>query len=102
MWPEKVLRQFRTALANSKESDFHDTGFTVVPQYLKATLKDPAALQLISTRAEADDQIRRIIDLAESCPLDRLHAVSVLGTKLCFQYSLDSDVKNRTARIDRY
>jgi hypothetical protein len=52
MWPEKVLRQFRTALANSKESDFHgpynkvlnyyfhpDTGFTVVPQYLKATVE---------------------------------------------------------------
>ncbi|KAM6489200.1 hypothetical protein JOM56_015370 [Amanita muscaria] len=99
-----------------------NTDFTVVPQYLKATsrdsadfivcfeirlenkpvliveLKDPATIQHISTRAEADDQIRRrIIDLAEHCPLDTLHAVSALGTRLCF-YSLD--VKNRAARID--
>ncbi|KAH9037109.1 hypothetical protein EDB85DRAFT_657059 [Lactarius pseudohatsudake] len=99
-----------------------DTDFTVVPQYLKAAsrdaadfivsfeirlenkpvliveLKDPTAIQYISTRTEADDQIRRrIIDLAEHCPLDTLHAVSALGTKLCF-YSLN--VKNRAARID--
>lgn len=99
-----------------------NTDFTVVPQYLKAAsrdsadfiacfeirlenkpvliveLGDPAAIQLISTRAEADDQIRRrIVDLAEYCPLGTLHAVSALGTKLCF-YSLD--VKNRAARID--
>jgi hypothetical protein len=99
-----------------------DTDFTVVPQYLKAAsrdsadfifcfeirlenkpvfiveLKDPAAIQHISTRAEADDQSRRrIIDLAESCPLNKLHAVSALGTKLCF-YSLD--VQNLAARID--
>jgi hypothetical protein len=94
----------------------------VVPQYLKAAsrdsadfifcfeirlenkpvliveLKDPAAIQRISTRAEADDQIRRrIIDLAENCPLGTLHVVSALGTKLCF-YSLD--VKNRASRIN--
>ncbi|KAI9442676.1 hypothetical protein H4582DRAFT_1303276 [Lactarius indigo] len=99
-----------------------DTDFTVVPHYLRATsrdaagfvvsfeihldnkpiliveLGDPTAIQHISTRAEADDQIRRrIIDLAEHCPLDTLHAVSALGTKLCF-YRLD--VKNRAARID--
>ena len=94
----------------------------MVPQYLKAAsrdstdfivcfeirlenrpvliveLKDPAAIQHISTRAEADDQIRRrIVDIAEDCPLDRMHAVSALGTKLCF-YSLD--VKTRGARIE--
>ncbi|KAH9164908.1 hypothetical protein EDB89DRAFT_2116187 [Lactarius sanguifluus] len=61
-------------------------------------LKGPTAIQHISTRAEADDQIRgRIIDLAEHCPLDTLHAVSAFGTRLCF-YSLD--VENRGARID--
>jgi hypothetical protein len=61
-------------------------------------LKNPAAIQHISTRAEADDQIRRrIIDLAERCPLRTLHAVSALGTKLSF-YSLD--LKNRAAGID--
>jgi hypothetical protein len=61
-------------------------------------LKDPAAIQSISTRTEADDQIRRrIIDLAERCPLGTLHAISAIGTKLRF-YSLN--VKNRAARID--
>ncbi|KAH8997721.1 hypothetical protein EDB86DRAFT_2803532, partial [Lactarius hatsudake] len=105
-----------------------DTDFTVVPlvvpQYLKAAsgygyvanfivsfeirlenkpvlivqLKGPTAIHHISTRAEADDQIRgRIIDLAEHCPLDTLHAVSAFGTRLCF-YSLD--MENRGARID--
>ena len=99
-----------------------NTDFTVVPHYLKAglrdsadfivcfevrlenkpllivQLKDPATIQHISTRAEADDQIRRrVIDLAEHCPLGTLHAVSALGTMLCF-YSLD--VKNRAVMID--
>lgn len=99
-----------------------NTDFTVVPQYLKSAsrdsadfivcfeihlenkpvliveLKDPTTIQHISTRAEADDQIRRrIIDRAEHCPLDTLYAVSALGTKLCF-YSLD--VKNRAAKIN--
>ena len=61
-------------------------------------LKDPTAIQRISTRPEADDQIRRkIIDLAEHCPLGTLHAVGAIGTKLRF-YSLN--VKNRAARID--
>jgi hypothetical protein len=94
--------------------------FAVVPRNLKATfsdstdyiacfeiqnepvlivmLKDPAAIQSISTRAEANDQIRRrIIDLAERCPLGTLHAISAIGTKPRF-YSLS--VKNRAARID--
>ncbi|KAH9044198.1 hypothetical protein EDB84DRAFT_1436095 [Lactarius hengduanensis] len=87
-----------------------DTDFTVVPQYLKAAsrdaadfivsfeirlenkpvliveLKDPTAIQHISTRAEADDQIRRrIIDLAEHCPL--IHC-------------MPSAPSNRAARID--
>ena len=47
-WPEKVLRQFRTILANPAEREFHgpynkllytifpaDSDFTVVPQYLE-------------------------------------------------------------------
>jgi hypothetical protein len=60
-------------------------------------LKDPTAVEHISTRAEDDDQIRRrIIDLAESCLLDTLCAVSALGTRLSF-YTLD--VKNEAARI---
>jgi hypothetical protein len=99
-----------------------DSDFTVVPLYLQAAsrdsadfivcfeirlenkpvliveLKDPAAIQHISTRGEADGQIRRrIIDLVQNCPLHTLHAISALGTKLCF-YSLD--VRNRGARIN--
>ena len=65
---------------------------------LVVELRDLAVIKYISTRAEADDQIRRrIFDLAENCPLDILHAVSALGTRLCF-YNLD--VKSRAAKID--
>lgn len=91
-----------------------DSDFTVVPQYLKplyrdsadfifcfeiylknlpvfiVELKDPSAILKISTRGEADDQIRRRMgDLAEDCPLPTLHAMSALGTRLCF-YRLDT------------
>ena len=95
-----------------------DSDFTVVPQYLKPSSRDsvdfivsfevllqnypvfvlelrpPPALNNISTRGEADDQIRRRIgDLAGRCPLATLHAVSALGTKLSF-YSLDTTDDN--------
>jgi hypothetical protein len=91
-----------------------DSDFTVVPQYLKASsrdvadfivcfeihlknlpvliveLKDPSAILQISTRREADDQIRRRMgDLAGHCPLPTLHAISAMGTRLCF-YSVDT------------
>jgi len=91
-----------------------DSDFTVVPQYLRPSsrdsadfivcfeiylknlpvfiveLKDPSSILQISTRGEADDQIRRRMgDLAGNCPLPTLHAVSALGTRLCF-YRLDT------------
>jgi hypothetical protein len=91
-----------------------DSDFTVVPQYLRASsrdaadfivcfeiylknrpvliieLKDPSAILQISTRGEADDQIRkRMGDLAGHCPIPTLHAVSAMGTRLCF-YSVDT------------
>lgn len=90
-----------------------DSDFTVVPQYLKPSqdsadftvgfeiqwnyapvlileLKDPLDFIYISTRREADSRIRtRIGDLAERWPLRTLHAISALGTRLCF-YSIDT------------
>jgi hypothetical protein len=90
-----------------------DSDFTVIPQYLKPSqyradstvgfeiqwnyapvlileLRDPLDFIYISTRREADIQIRtRIGDLAERWPLRTLHAISALGTRLCF-YSVDT------------
>ncbi|KAF8130205.1 hypothetical protein EV363DRAFT_1490422 [Boletus edulis] len=91
-----------------------DTDFTVVPQYLKPAastssdyfvtfeilfenkpvfileLTKPADLRLISLRKAADVQIReRLGDLADQCPIPTLHAVSAMGTQLCF-YHLDT------------
>jgi len=40
---------------------------------------------LVSAREEADLQIRRRLrDLIGVCPLSKLHAISAIGTKLCF------------------
>jgi len=91
-----------------------DSDFSVIPQYreppsrdstnfimcfeiqfrnspvLFLVLKDPSEILLISTRREADDQIRSWMgDLVGHCPLPTMHAVSILGTALCF-YSLDT------------
>jgi len=91
-----------------------DSDFTVSPQYepdssqdsidfivgfqiefmdwpvLILELKRPSTILHTSTRGEADDQIReRMEQLVAQCPLQTLHAVSVLGTSLCF-YSLDT------------
>jgi hypothetical protein len=91
-----------------------DSDFTVVPQYLQPSfrdaadlivcfevhlknlpvliveLKDPSAILRKSARGEADDQIRRRIgDIVQDCPLPTLHAISALGTRLCF-YSMDT------------
>ncbi|KAK0466272.1 uncharacterized protein EV420DRAFT_1510834 [Desarmillaria tabescens] len=91
-----------------------DSPYTVVPQYLKPgsrdssgwimtfeivfdnrpvfilELKNPEALKFVSSRGEADDQIRRrISDLRPYCPISTLHAVSAIGTRLCF-YQLDT------------
>ena len=42
-------------------------------------------LGLVSAREEADLQIRRRLrDLIGICPLSKLHAISAIGTKLCF------------------
>jgi len=68
-------------------------------------LDDPSAISLISTRGEADDQIRsRMGALAKRCPLPTMHAISALGTTLCF-YSLntaDDDGEILPLRIPRH
>jgi len=52
-------------------------------------IRDPKDLSVPSARQEADDQIRRrMVDLAESCPIPIFHAVSAFGTCLSF-YALD-------------
>ncbi|KAI8995688.1 hypothetical protein BD414DRAFT_249661 [Trametes punicea] len=84
-----------------------DTKFTVVPQFWPGShesadflvtfevmledqivfileLKPPGDLRYISRCAAADRQIRaRMVDV-DNCPLPTLHAVSAMGTKLCF------------------
>ena len=48
-------------------------------------IKAGPKLGLVSAREEADLQIRRRLrDLVGICPLSKLHAVSAIGTKLCF------------------
>jgi len=88
-----------------------NSDFTVVPQCLQPSSHDSACpiigfeiqfrnwpvliLELkcpsaISACREADDQIRRRMgDLVGHCPLPTMHAVSAIGTALCF-YSLDT------------
>ncbi|KAJ6611583.1 hypothetical protein B0H10DRAFT_2055697 [Mycena sp. CBHHK59/15] len=85
-----------------------DSKYTVVPQYMPTgrgaadfivtfriiirkvpvfvlELRPPADLKIQSGRMDADDQIRRrLVDLAADTPLSVLHAVSAIGTKLCF------------------
>jgi hypothetical protein len=91
-----------------------DSDYTVIPRYKKThsrgsldyivcyyevvrgdgpvfvlELKAPAALETISGREEADDQMRRRLgDLMAACPLDQLHGVSAIGTRLSF-YTFD-------------
>jgi len=87
--------------------------FTVVPQYLPHSdrgaadyivlyeiqlrnmpvfvleLKPPNHLDSLSKRHDADAQLRdRMAHLSSHCPLPTLHAVSAIGTRLCF-YSLN-------------
>ena len=85
-----VFPQYRKS--RSKESINHVVPFEIFlenkPVFV-LELKAPSAIELISTRAEADDQIRtRLGDLVGSCPLATLHGVSAIGTKLCF-YTID-------------
>jgi len=48
-------------------------------------IKTGPKLGLVSAREEADLQIRtRLRDLIDICPLSKLHAISAIGTKLCF------------------
>ncbi|KZS99828.1 uncharacterized protein LAESUDRAFT_816829 [Laetiporus sulphureus 93-53] len=53
-------------------------------------LKSPSHLRMQSKREKADDQIRsRMFDVVGDCPLNTLHAISAMGTKLCF-YTLNT------------
>ncbi|KAL6308958.1 hypothetical protein BKA93DRAFT_724946 [Sparassis latifolia] len=86
-----------------------DSPYTVVPQYLQPAsakgieyvvlfeivvenrpifileVKEPVDLEYVSARESADDQIRHCIeDLVGRCPIPTLHAVSAMGTRLCF------------------
>ncbi len=117
-----------------------DSPYAVVPQYLQPgsrdssdqimtfeitlanqpgfilALKNPEALRFVSSRGEADDQIRRrISDLCcksccslnfieyissnytAYCPIPRLHAVSAVETRLCFY---QRDATDKEAEID--
>jgi hypothetical protein len=48
-------------------------------------IKTGPKLGLVSAREEADLQIRRRLrDLIGICPFSKLHAISAIGTKLCF------------------
>ncbi|KIJ95504.1 hypothetical protein K443DRAFT_682951 [Laccaria amethystina LaAM-08-1] len=48
-------------------------------------IKTGPKLGLVSAREEADLQIRTCLrDLIGICPLSKLHAISAIGTKLCF------------------
>ncbi|KAI0256297.1 hypothetical protein BJV78DRAFT_1117960 [Lactifluus subvellereus] len=78
--------------ASSKSSDFIVTFeffFENKPVFI-LELKKPADLCFISSRRAADVHIReRLGDLADECPIPTLHAVSAMGTRLCF-YHLDT------------
>ena len=55
-------------------------------------IKTGPKLRLVSAREEADHQIRRRLrDLIGICPLPALHAVSAIGTKLCF-YTAQAEI----------
>jgi hypothetical protein len=56
-------------------------------------IKTGPKLGLLSAREEADHQIRRRLrDLVGICPLSKLHAVSAIGTKLCFYIAEDRGI----------
>jgi len=85
-----------------------ESEFTVVPQYMPSSresadflvvfeviledkpvlileLRSPSDLRYASKRRAADRKVRdRIHDLYADCPLPVLHAVSAMGTRLCF------------------
>ncbi|KAI6118732.1 hypothetical protein EDD16DRAFT_1831821 [Pisolithus croceorrhizus] len=90
-----------------------DTSFTVVPQYLPESrdsadfidmfavtldnktvfmlhLMRPKDIVFPSRREVADRQMRELVADVIDCPLPTLHAVSAMGTKLCF-YSQPQD-----------
>ena len=55
-----------------------------VPVFILDIKAEPK-LSLMSAREEADIQIRYcLIDLIGICPLSKIHAVSAMGTELCF------------------
>jgi len=77
-------------IAESRESfsflvDFQPETFSGdVPVFI-LDIKSGSKLGLASAREEADLQIRkRLRVLSDICPLSQLHAVSAIGTKLCF------------------
>lgn len=71
--------------------------FLVDKPLLILELRVPSYLDLPSTRQVVDEEIRsRMNGMVSACPLETLHAISALGTKLCF-YSLNT--RNRSAQI---
>lgn len=52
-------------------------------------IKEPSKINLLSSRQEADIQMRkRLRDLVQRCPIDKLNGVSAFGSQLSF-YSID-------------
>ncbi|KAI6104768.1 hypothetical protein EDD16DRAFT_1887848 [Pisolithus croceorrhizus] len=71
---------------------FHRTSLVFVLQ-----VKTPTDLMYISSRRSSDQWIREVLgDFADQCPIPTLHAVSAMGTRLCF-YQLDTT--NASAEI---
>lgn len=101
-----------------------DTDFTVVPQsypvpesrdsidfvieylieiqnrpVLILEIKSPNSIKFLSKRQEADNQIRRRLrDIVDLCPLERLYGVSAFGTDICI-YNIDKNYEIIPERI---
>ncbi|KAF5384246.1 hypothetical protein D9615_003415 [Tricholomella constricta] len=77
--------------SNSSNSDGTDISFEVsignkLPVFILQS-RASRCMDYISTRQAADLHIRqRMGDLAEYCPIPRLHAVSAIGNNLCFYH----------------
>ncbi|KAI5119171.1 hypothetical protein M0805_008654 [Coniferiporia weirii] len=68
-------------------------------------LEKPTEIKVNSSRRLADEQIRRrMTDLAGECPIQTLHAVSAMGTRLCFYHidTTDVDKVTDTAPAERW
>ncbi|KAF9531424.1 hypothetical protein CPB83DRAFT_849006 [Crepidotus variabilis] len=80
-----VAPQFMPASPESAECDFY---FDVMHEdriVFIVHLRSPGDIRYVSKRELADKQIRnRIRDLLDDCPIPVLHAISAIGTQLCF------------------